>query len=342
MKIKLNRIIEDFDLWYKNSYFFKYEDYYSNILTYQLLTNAADSEFKESIYSFVEQGGMIMEHTSSYKIKFQKNMINEFDGFKKFVLMPYDEKFNLKKWFDENNNKRYFGFGTATVFLNRTNKEKFPICNLDTEKALSRLGFKIYKPNKNNYYNYYKRITEYKKYLLKYLPKIDNYYKLQAFCWYLIHTKEGRKFITSIKNEKWKFVTDEDEIYKHIENEYYIKEKLFEKIIKYAKSNSTKITINSVSYKRDSYQMALIKKYHDYKCQFCSTKIKKMNGQYYIEACHIKAKAKGGNENINNILVLCPNCHKLFDVGERKEIEHTNIKYVVELNGKIYTAVFAN
>ena len=82
--------------------------------------------------------------------------------------------------------------------------------------------------------------------------------------------------------------------------------------------------------------MAQIKKYRNYKCQFCSSTILKENGDCYIEACHIKPKAEGGKDKLNNILILCPNCHKLFDFGKRKIKKHTNDYFIISLNGKQY------
>jgi predicted restriction endonuclease len=85
--------------------------------------------------------------------------------------------------------------------------------------------------------------------------------------------------------------------------------------------------------------MAQIKKYRNFKCQFCSTTIIKENGDYYIEACHIKAKADGGKDTIDNILILCPNCHKRFDYAKRENEKKTDSDYFVTLNGKEYKAI---
>jgi predicted HNH restriction endonuclease len=340
LKSDLSGAVKVFDLWYQSSKLKENEECYKTILTYQYLSTITDNELKEIFCTFAEQGGMIMYTSPSYKNAFQKNMEKEFDFFRQFILMPHTENFSLKIWFDENNNRKYFGLGTASVYLNRVNRNKYPVYNGDTGRALNRLGFRIYKPNRGNYYQYYTKIIGYQKYLLNSYPILDNFYKIQAFCWFLLHTKDGNKYCKLIRNDKPLLITDEEKIYYHIENEYRNKEILYDKIIKYSKSVSPKIIINSVSYKRDNYQMALIKKYHDYECQFCSTRIKKKNGQYYIEACHINAKAKGGNEEITNILILCPNCHKLLDVGDKKEIEHSQNKYIVELNGVKYTAFF--
>ena len=116
------------------------------------------------------------------------------------------------------------------------------------------------------------------------------------------------------------------------------KSDLYQKIIDCEKDKSEKITINGKTYKRHNYLMVQIKKFRDYKCQFCSTTILKANGDYYIEACHIKAKAEGGKDSLDNILILCPNCHKLFDFGNKEKEEFSKDSYSVIINGKKYKA----
>ncbi len=86
---------------------------------------------------------------------------------------------------------------------------------------------------------------------------------------------------------------------------------MYKKLIECENDKSEKITINGKIYKRHNYLMVQIKKYRDYKCQFCSTIIRKANGGYYIEACHIKPKAEGGKDSLDNILILCPNCQQV-------------------------------
>ncbi|MBU0559050.1 MAG: HNH endonuclease [Bacteroidetes bacterium] len=48
----------------------------------------------------------------------------------------------------------------------------------------------------------------------------------------------------------------------------------------------------------------------------------KKNGDFYIEAAHIKPKHKKSKETPENILILCPNHHKEFDFGRRIIREH--------------------
>ncbi|MBT4290054.1 MAG: hypothetical protein HOD92_22240 [Deltaproteobacteria bacterium] len=55
----------------------------------------------------------------------------------------------------------------------------------------------------------------------------------------------------------------------------------------------------------------------------------KSNGGYYIEACHIKPKAEGDKDHLDNILILCPNCHKLFDYELRTNEKKLKTNYSV-------------
>ena len=89
-------------------------------------------------------------------------------------------------------------------------------------------------------------------------------------------------------------------------------------------------------YKRDNKTIAQLKILRDFKCQMCSTKILKKDNGFYIEAAHISEKHHGGPETPENILILCPNHHKEFDLGNRKILEKTKEKIVFELNGKKY------
>ena len=79
-----------------------------------------------------------------------------------------------------------------------------------------------------------------------------------------------------------------------------------------------------------------IKALRGYKCQICGTAIERRNGSPYVEAAHIKPKREGGSENLDNIMILCPNHHKEFDVGNRVVIKHTDRHVEFVMNGKKY------
>lgn len=67
---------------------------------------------------------------------------------------------------------------------------------------------------------------------------------------------------------------------------------------------------------RDSNKARAIKKLYNYKCQVCGFSIKAKNN-FYAEGAHIKplGKPHNGDDNINNLLCLCPNHHVMFDKG---------------------------
>ena len=96
------------------------------------------------------------------------------------------------------------------------------------------------------------------------------------------------------------------------------------------------VMINSKSFKRDNRTIAQIKILRDFKCQICSTTIKKKDGTFYIEAAHIEPKHKKGCETPDNIILLCPNHHKEFDFGDRNILLHNKDIIHFILNGLEY------
>lgn len=97
------------------------------------------------------------------------------------------------------------------------------------------------------------------------------------------------------------------------------------------------ITINHKSYKRDNRIIALIKSLRGLKCQICSKTIKKKDGNFYIEAAHITPKYQNGREASDNIILLCPNHHKEFDLGNTQIIKRDVQQIKILLNGHNHT-----
>ncbi|HNE50397.1 MAG TPA: HNH endonuclease [Chitinophagales bacterium] len=143
-------------------------------------------------------------------------------------------------------------------------------------------------------------------------------------------TDENAELILS-KNE-----LEQNELEKHIKNTYKSREKLIEELINSKPKEDETITINRIQYKRDNYTIALIKQVRGHKCQICSKEIITKEGTKYIEAAHIIAKSEKGKETPSNILLLCPNCHKEFDLGDRKIISHNKKAIEFSLNGTIH------
>ena len=55
-----------------------------------------------------------------------------------------------------------------------------------------------------------------------------------------------------------------------------------------------------------------------------------LDGSFYIEAAHIKPKSQQGTETPDNILILCPNHHKEFDLGKREIIEPVSYTHLIK------------
>lgn len=69
---------------------------------------------------------------------------------------------------------------------------------------------------------------------------------------------------------------------------------------------------------RDSSVVREVKRMYNNTCQICTSRLTvSLEGEAYSEAAHIQAVGKPhlGQDRIENVLCLCPNCHALFDRG---------------------------
>lgn len=139
-------------------------------------------------------------------------------------------------------------------------------------------------------------------------------------------TDENAELVLS-KNE-----SEQNEIEKYLKK-HKTRKQLVEELIKTKPKEDETVTINKIQYKRDNYTIALIKQVRGHKCQICSKEIVTKEGTKYIEAAHIIAKSDKGKETPDNILLLCPNCHKEFDLGDRKIISHNKKTIEFSING---------
>lgn len=101
----------------------------------------------------------------------------------------------------------------------------------------------------------------------------------------------------------------------------------------------------SYGLKRDRKIAASIRLHYQHRCMFCDVRLEVGEGRFYAEAAHIKpvGSPHNGPDKTDNLLVLCPNHHLLFDAGmlrltekgEKLEIQ-SSIK-ADPLNGKRIT-----
>jgi HNH endonuclease len=85
---------------------------------------------------------------------------------------------------------------------------------------------------------------------------------------------------------------------------------------------------------RDTLTARNLKALYEYRCQICGFRIEPQRNQFYIEAHHVQPLGGGHNglDITNNMLVLCPNHHALFDYGAVRFVS----KDEIEIEGKLH------
>lgn len=75
-------------------------------------------------------------------------------------------------------------------------------------------------------------------------------------------------------------------------------------------------TTETTVYYRDPYLKEMVKRIAAGKCQYCGNDAPFIDneGQPYLEEHHVKRLADGGTDTINNVVAICPNCHRKVHV----------------------------
>ena len=72
----------------------------------------------------------------------------------------------------------------------------------------------------------------------------------------------------------------------------------------------------TTEYYRDPHLKELVKRIANGKCQCCGSDapFRDKYNDPYLEEHHIKRLADGGSDTIDNIVAICPNCHRKVHV----------------------------
>ncbi|WP_308621862.1 HNH endonuclease [uncultured Desulfovibrio sp.] len=315
-----------FLLWYKDNAR-KNENYYHNTITLSNLKSLTGNDFIEFFTKFRKDGGHVQCGGCRGINDFENMIQNDYKRFRKHVLAPFQKNFDISTWLKETKAFKQWGIGISTIYLNRVDKIKYPIFNGKTLGALQKLNINHIKLHSIS--GYYK-LKEVQKEIIDTYQDIKNFFIADSLFHYIfaIHNDED------IENQLDDIIQEDEKI---------DDQEILRQIGRLAKETNERVQLKKrETFKRSSYILALIKKLRKYKCQFCGTQIIKKNNNYYIEACHIIPKAKGGTESLQNILILCPNCHKKFDLGKSKILQHTNNKIKLCVNEIEYCIKFEN
>lgn len=128
-----------------------------------------------------------------------------------------------------------------------------------------------------------------------------------------------------IELEKLNYIEKQKENQTKKLNIYSLEQRAFDNLGRELSVRETK----SKTFIRNQYVAELARRYADGKCDLCGEEapFKDKKDHPYLEAHHIEWLAKDGDDNIKNVVALCPNCHKkmhildlLEDVDKLKKV----------------------
>ena len=187
---KLQRIIDEFQDWFKRDDHRLYMNFYDDIITKRKINSLSDKELIKFFYAFVQDGGKVQSGGDRSKNRFKENVEKNTSLFRSFILEPFNKDFDLNSWFHRIQNFNGFGVGVATIYLNRVNQNRYPVMNNKSLKGLNKLGFRL--SSTKNFTNYLK-VREFQDQLLKKFPILENYYKTDALNHFVVAVHKGQE-----------------------------------------------------------------------------------------------------------------------------------------------------
>lgn len=173
-------------------------------------------------------------------------------------------------------------------------------------------------------------LSRLEKALYAFMQHINYYEKKQK-----TNVRKDRALYEKYMNELEVFnIEEQEELIQIVQNED--RDRIIQELKKLKADTPRYITVQSKKYLRDNKTVVQLKIIRDFKCQICNIRIPMADGSFYIEAAHITAKKDMGPELPNNLLILCPNHHKEFDLGKRHIIERDDDHIHFRLNDNDY------
>ena len=109
MEKNLILLIEKFNSWYHKDKHKVNIDKYDTTVTKYHLEQLNREDFLKFFIQFRKDGGKVQSlghrGLNNFELEIEKNYLS----FRKFVLEPFDESFNLENWFERIENHKYFG-----------------------------------------------------------------------------------------------------------------------------------------------------------------------------------------------------------------------------------------
>jgi len=194
MKKPPQELIDAFFQWYSSDPHSKNEDYYGTTITKNHLSGLSKTEFIEFFHQFAHEGGRLQSGGQRSSGKFRKTIETLYDQFRPFVLSPFDPDFDVAKWLAGTKAFNYFGIGLVTIYLNRVDKNRFPILNNKTANSLALLDVTL----PSNELKRYQAVQDAQKQLMTWFPMFENFYRVDALNEFFVGNKERQKMVESM------------------------------------------------------------------------------------------------------------------------------------------------
>ncbi len=72
----------------------------------------------------------------------------------------------------------------------------------------------------------------------------------------------------------------------------------------------------------------------------CGFTFSKKNGGFYSEAHHLTLLSQEGSQDENNVVILCPNHHRMLHYAQVEIQDKDNNKLHVKINGENYFIIY--
>jgi predicted restriction endonuclease len=157
-------------------------------------------------------------------------------------------------------------------------------------------------------------------------------------------TEEGinyyQKLISDLDKEKSVRIADYDLIKRNeiTDNELLNSEEYIELFLDDKEYKNESVTRQIDLIKRYKGIVGKIKLKYNYECQIsnCNFTFTKKDGEKYSEGHHLIPLSEGGSQKEDNLVILCPNHHKMFHYANIEVKDKSGDKRIININGIEY------
>ena len=180
-------LFDSFFDWFEEDPHKDNEDAYADTVTAEHLSSLGQDELTAFFVQFAHDGGLIQGGGARTKSRMEKAIQANCAGFRALVLQPFQQPFDAEAWLKESDNFAFFGYGIATIYLNRVDKSRFPVENNATREALKKLGVKV----PADWIKAYPVVREAHQEIKNADERFENFYRTDAFMYFLNGTEKG-------------------------------------------------------------------------------------------------------------------------------------------------------